>query len=228
MANPQANFDRMTPIIIRDLLKDFPNLKPIDTFAITGNLGHESLGYTAFQEINPTVPGSAGGWGWAQWTGMKPGVGRRWKFMEFAKANGLDPHSYAANYGFLKKELKGEYAYAITAVVNAKPKDEQQSLLEAKVIAFERAYEKAGVKHYASRLTWAERAQKVWGSTPPVEPEKPPQKPPVEPVKKGPWAILLAALMAVVGWFGEHMWVLYLTIAIAGIGGIIWYNERKK
>jgi hypothetical protein len=47
------------------------------------------------------VPGSRGGFGWAQWTGA-----RRQEFEAWCRDNGLDPASDAANYGYLVHELK--------------------------------------------------------------------------------------------------------------------------
>lgn len=127
------------------LMQDF-GFDELDAAAIMGNLGHESNGLTAFQEHNPTVPGSRGGWGWAQWTGP-----RRVAFEAYVKRNNLDPKSDKANYGWLFNELKGPESRAVGATKSAVG-------LRGKVIAFEKAFERAGVKHYDSRLKWAERA----------------------------------------------------------------------
>jgi len=82
-----------------DLQRDF-GLKPEQSAGVVGNLAHESGNFRSLQEIRPTVPGSRGGYGYAQWTGP-----RRVAFENWSKENGLDPTSYAANYGFLKHEL---------------------------------------------------------------------------------------------------------------------------
>lgn len=179
-----SNFNRLAPLIYADLRKEFPQLSPVDVYAILGNLGHESLGMTAFQEGNPTVPGSMGGWGWGQWTGMNCAKGgRRCLFNEWVKEKGFEPRSYAANLGFLIHELKGTQKNAITKLLAAKPVGEQ-TLLEAKVVAFELEFERAGAnaKHYPSRFVWARRAQAaIEANQTSVEP-----KPQVGPVVEKP------------------------------------------
>lgn len=138
-------FREKAPGIMALLMADF-GLTADDAAAILGNLGHESGGFKFLQEIKPTVAGSEGGWGWAQWTGS-----RRDAFEAYCDRNGLDRSSDTANYKWLWVELKGEYAKAIQAVKAAVG-------LYNKVVAFELAFEKAGVKGYDSRLTWANKA----------------------------------------------------------------------
>lgn len=169
MADPITNFVDKAPTFMALLMKDF-GFDTLDAAAIMGNLGHESAGLTAFQEINPTVPGSRGGWGWAQWTGP-----RRVAFEAYCKRNDLDPKSDKANYGWLWNELKGPESGAVA-------KTKAAVGLRNKVIAFEQAYERAGIKHYDSREKWAERALDAFnasGNVPeptPVEPAPPPFK----------------------------------------------------
>lgn len=76
--------------------------------ALVGNLLYENPGLVAMNEKHPLVPGSKGGFGWAQWTGEGP-KGRRRAFEQWAAANKLDVNSDAANYGFLVYELKTKY-----------------------------------------------------------------------------------------------------------------------
>ena len=82
------------------LMKDFGMTKAAAA-AFAGNLHIESGGYKQLQEINPTVKGSRGGFGWSQWTGL-----RRKQFEAWAKSQGVDPSSDGANYGFLAYELQ--------------------------------------------------------------------------------------------------------------------------
>jgi hypothetical protein len=126
--------------IAADLQRDF-GLTPSQTAGVIGNLGHESGGFKYYQEINPTA--GRGGAGWAQWTGP-----RRTAFENYTRANGLNPNSYQANYGFLKNELTGTHSSALAALRKA------QTVKDA-VYAFEGAFEKAGVKNYASRMRYA-------------------------------------------------------------------------
>jgi len=149
---PEQSFRAKAPSIMAKLLRDFP-ITPLDAAAIVGNAGHESLGLTVLQEMKPTVAGSRGGWGWMQWTGP-----RRRSFETYCKRTGKDPTSDDANYAFLFLELKGiegtEKA-AIAKTVAAKTLDD-------KVVAFERAFLRAGVKHYPRRQRWAAIAREAW------------------------------------------------------------------
>lgn len=162
-------FRAKAPGIMRRLLRDFA-ISVDDAAAIVGNLGHECAGFTKLQEINPVVKGSKGGYGWAQWTGP-----RRRAFENWCKERKLGVASDTGNYGFLVAELRGPEKKAIPAVVAA-------GTLAAKVKAFERAYERAGVTHYASRNRWAALALDAWHTT--KSPEKPVEKP--KPVPESP------------------------------------------
>lgn len=86
--------------LLSDLKRDF-GLTDAQAAGVVGNLMYESGGFNSLQEIQPTVPGSRGGYGYAQWTGP-----RRNAFEGYAKSNNLDPSSYEANYGFLKHEIE--------------------------------------------------------------------------------------------------------------------------
>ena len=95
-----------TQLIARQLLSDLKRdfgLTNEQAAGVVGNLMHESGGFGSLQEINPSVPGSAGGFGYAQWTGP-----RRDKFEAYVADQGLDPASYEANYGYLKHELAND------------------------------------------------------------------------------------------------------------------------
>ncbi len=143
MPSAEQHFREVAPKYMVMLLADFPRLNKLDAAAVFGNLAHESLGFTTLQEITPTVKGSRGGYGWAQWT-----VPRRRAFEAYAKRNSLDLNADATNYKFLFVELRGDEAKAIDAVRAAVS-------LGEKVVAFEKAFLRAGVKHYESRKRWA-------------------------------------------------------------------------
>lgn len=152
MADLYADY---APRLMADLMSAFPTtLRELDAAAIVGNAGHESNGFRTLQEVRPTVTGSRGGWGFFQWTGP-----RRLAFEAWAKKERLKPESYAANSGFLIRELQTTERQAIAALARGRT-------LEEKVIAFERAYERAGVKHYDSRLRWAKRALDLYSGGP--------------------------------------------------------------
>lgn len=201
MDHVEQTFRAKAPVLMTELIADF-HITPEDAAAIAGNLGHECLGFTKLQEISPTVKGSRGGYGWAQWTGP-----RRKAYEAYCKRNGKDPASDGANYAYLFVELKGmegSEGGAIDKLVMAEG-------LQAKVIAFEKAYLRAGVKHYPSRLKyaqWALDAYRALGprvqpvpdvpATPtPPEPSLPPTG---QPAGKGGVFALIAAVFAAVGY----------------------------
>lgn len=138
-----STFTQKSPGIMKRLMDDF-GLTREQAAGVMGNLGHESGGLNVMQERNPTA--GRGGWGWAQWTGP-----RRRAFEAWAAANGLDPSSDEANYGFLRHELRTSHRRAVNAV-------KQAGSVEEATVAFELAYEQAGIKNYPSRNKWAHRA----------------------------------------------------------------------
>jgi peptidoglycan hydrolase-like protein with peptidoglycan-binding domain len=132
-----------------NLIRDF-DLSVDQAAAILGNLGHESAGFTAWQERNPR--GGRGGWGWAQWTGD-----RRVKFEEWARRNGLGLKSDEANYGYLRFELLGPESSAIAAL-------KKTTSLEEGVRVFEQHFERAAAdaKHYPQRERYAQIARDAY------------------------------------------------------------------
>lgn len=131
--------------LMADLMRDF-GLTRAQAAGIVGNLDHESGGFRTLQEINPTVRGSRGGYGYAQWTGP-----RRRAFEKWARANGLDMRSYEANYGFLKYELTS------TSEKRAIAKIRRTTNPTDAAIVFEDSFLRAGIPHLSSRI---KRAQK--------------------------------------------------------------------
>jgi len=96
-----ATDERMSGV--RDELSQRLGISPAAASGIVSNLNAES-GIQGINEVNPAVPGSRGGFGWAQWTGP-----RRDAFEAYAAQNHLDPSSDAANMGFLVQELTTKY-----------------------------------------------------------------------------------------------------------------------
>ena len=90
--------------LMADLQRDL-GLTKEQAAGVVGNLAHESAGFSTLQEISPSVRGSRGGYGYAQWTGP-----RRRSFESWVGANELDPTTYDANYGYLKHDLEGKYS----------------------------------------------------------------------------------------------------------------------
>jgi hypothetical protein len=136
-------FTLKAPWIIARLREDF-DLTAEQAAGILGNLGHESAGLTAFQEVGPTA--GRGGFGWAQWTGP-----RRVQFESYCARNKLNLKGDKANYAWLFLELKRAFKGTIKALKKA-------DSLEEAVIVFEKNFEKARVKNYPSRTKWAQLA----------------------------------------------------------------------
>jgi hypothetical protein len=164
-------------------MKDFTCTEE-DAAAVFGNAGYESLGFTTLQEIKPTVKGSRGGYGWFQWTGP-----RRKEFEAYCSRNNLNPSSNDANYKFLFLELTSTEKKAIDAL-------KSKIDLDNKVIAFEKSFERAGVKAYAKRQEWARTALQA------LHDYQATKAPEVEPsVSVSLWDALVIIFNTIKGWF---------------------------
>jgi hypothetical protein len=180
MSKATELFALKAPWMMELLMRDF-SLSLDEAAAILGNLGHECGGFSLMQEQKPVVTGSRGGYGWAQWTGP-----RRRAFEAYCARNNLAPESDRANYGWLFVELS-------TSEKGAMPALKKAGTLGEKVKAFEQSFERAGVKHYASRNAWAARALDAYRAAgaielpewarapvepaPEIQPSPPPRRP---------------------------------------------------
>lgn len=127
-------------IVAKKLQSDF-NLTPEAAAGFAGNLAHESGNFNTLQEINPTVKGSRGGYGWAQWTGP-----RRRQFESWAAQNNLDPSSPEANYGFLKTELQGNEGAVLKALQGVSDPAQAAQIVSNQFL-------RPGVPHMDSRIS---------------------------------------------------------------------------
>jgi hypothetical protein len=157
MRSPDQVFSEEAPSWMRRLMVDF-DLEDFQAAGIMGNAGHESLGLTKMQEIRP-IGGGRGGLGPFQWTGP-----RRIAFERYCARTKQDPKGLPAGYSYLWRELSGhepgfDYRHAIDQLKETKT-------LNAATDTFEYHYEKAGVKHTASRRKWAEKALKAYHARP--------------------------------------------------------------
>lgn len=150
-----TKFERICRTYMPRLINDL-GITVLDAAAVFGNGGHESGGFATLQETKPTVKGSAGGYGWFQWTGP-----RRRTFTAFCEENNLKPADDEANYLFLVHELMTSEKAALKALTKA-------NTLDTKVVAFELAFERAGIKHYDSRKSWALKALHAYEAITPV------------------------------------------------------------
>lgn len=148
-----SSFNSVAPRLVSDLARDF-GLTAEQAAGIVGQLGHESAGFGTLQEVKPLVPGSRGGFGFAQWTGP-----RRKQFEAYARMNNMEPTSYEANYGFLAYELKNTPEGAVL--------DQVRLARDAKAAGriFTDKFLRPGIPGYASRDKWTERALAAAGGT---------------------------------------------------------------
>lgn len=146
MGQPMADTQLIARQLLSDLKRDF-GLTNEQAAGVVGNLMHESGGFQTLQEVNPTVPGSAGGFGFAQWTGD-----RRKNFDSYVEKQGLDRNSYQANYGFLKHELENDpyERRQFNTVKKATTAAEAARLVSENFL-------RPGVPHNASRVRYAEQ-----------------------------------------------------------------------
>jgi hypothetical protein len=141
-----ASFNEVGPKLVADLKRDF-GLTDVQAASVVGNLAHESAGFGTMQEVKPLVPGSRGGFGYAQWTGP-----RRVAFEGWARSNGLDPTSYDANYGFLRHELANTGEGKVLADLRAAQDPQTATRI------FSDQFLRPGVPGMGSRQQWTQRA----------------------------------------------------------------------
>lgn len=131
MPSAAAGFPARGGWVLLALREEF-GLSENQAGGIVGNLGFESGRFKTLQEIRPSVSGSRGGYGWAQWT-----ASRRVDFEAWARKNKLALSSDQANFGFLVWELKNTHQHCLTAM---KPTD----ILDRCVFTFGRLFENPG------------------------------------------------------------------------------------
>jgi hypothetical protein len=143
----------------------------IHAAAIVGNLGGES-GLQAINERHPIVPGSRGGWSWAQWTGS-----RRDEFEAYTKARGLPLDSDQAAYEWLVKELTTTENRALVQL-------KKTAELEAAVYTFEVGFERPSdpMGGLPSRVAFAKKAIAAAGHLPTPPLPLPPPVPAGNPI----------------------------------------------
>ena len=127
------------------LMKDL-NITKEQACGIFGNIGGETGGFVALQEKKPTVAGSAGGYGWLQWTGP-----RRRKYTIWCKTNNLDPASDEANYKYLVKETLTDELHSLEQLRKTKT-------VEAATETFMLQNLRPGTPHLQGRIDWAKKA----------------------------------------------------------------------
>jgi peptidoglycan hydrolase-like protein with peptidoglycan-binding domain len=114
---------------------------------VFGNGDIESQGYNTLQEIAPVVEGSAGGFGWMQWTGP-----RRRKYLAWAAAQNLNPSDDETNYRFMVFELKNDEKAALRALMTCA----DDPSVAATIVCTK--YLRPGIPHLDKRIASAKRA----------------------------------------------------------------------
>src|SRR5690606_33254014 len=165
-AGDMDTFNKLAPQVIRRLSADL-RLTPQQAAGIVGQLAYESAGLQAINEKNPVVPGSRGGFGWAQWTGP-----RRRQFEEFAAQNKMQVTDPEANYRFLLHELTNTPESRVLDAVRAAPDAQAAGRI------FTDKFLRPGGPAYDKRESWTERAMNFL--TPTAHAGEAPQA--------GPWA----------------------------------------
>lgn len=149
-----TDFATLAASLIPRLAQDL-GVSPAQAAGIIGQLGYESAGLQAINERNPVVPGSRGGFGWAQWTGP-----RRVAFEQWARAKGMPVGSPEANYGFLLHELKNTPEGQVLGDIRRSP----DAISAGRV--FTNEFLRPGIVNQSSRDEWTRRALAAQGITP--------------------------------------------------------------
>jgi len=139
-------WQELAPKVISDLTRDL-GVTPEVAAGIVGQLGYESDGLQGINERQPVVPGSRGGFGWAQWTGP-----RRKQFEAWAGGQGLDIASPEANYGFLVHELKNTPESRVLERLQGVSDPQQAGKI------FTDTFLRPGIPAYDKRASWTEKA----------------------------------------------------------------------
>ena len=155
-----AGYQQRAGGVVQRLMADL-DLTHDQASGVVGNLGHESAGLQAINERNPLVPGSRGGFGWAQWTGP-----RRVEMEKWAADHGLQPSDPEANYGFLKHELENS-AVGKKAIAAVRQTSGVEDATKA-FFPFESGGDPRTVPAMGSRLRYAQLAAAAPAPGPPV------------------------------------------------------------
>src|SRR5215216_2836155 len=148
----RESFVQRAPIVMGALMQYLPPLDVEGAAAILGNLWAESR-MKAVQEGRPRK--GRGGFGWSQSTGS-----RRRAAEAFWAERKMDPQSDAAQLAWLIYELsQTPEKRGLTAVM-------RPGTLEERTLAFEVAFERAGIKNYATRYEGARMALDAFQKNP--------------------------------------------------------------
>lgn len=150
-----AKYDRnIAARLVNDLMREF-SLTKAQASGFVGNLAHESAGFNTLQEVGYQRYGknARGGYGYSQWTGP-----RRRQFEAWVEKRGLDPASYAANWGFLRHELKNTAERAVLpALRKAKTAEDAAKIVSNRFL-------RPGTPHMQSRIDYSNHVFRMGSS----------------------------------------------------------------
>ena len=136
-------FVQKAPVVMKQLMKEFPQFTVNHVAGILGNIGQECGGFRELRQKG--MPEDMGGYGWCQWDD------RSKAFRKFASDNGLKWQDDAANLGYLIHELKTTEHPAFLALL-------KETDLENAVISFNNKFERSGTPMMGSRIRYAQLA----------------------------------------------------------------------
>lgn len=118
-------------------------LTPAQAAGMVGNLATETGNFQHMQELNPTVEGSRGGYGYAQWTGP-----RRRQYESYAASRGVALDAYETNLDFLVYEMETTERRAYERLLATNTVDEA-------ALSVMNDFLRPGIPHADSRLGYA-------------------------------------------------------------------------
>ena len=162
------DFETTFKRLVDDLKRDF-GLTTIQASGLVGNLAFESGNFKTLQEKD-FVKGGKGGYGFAQWTDTKADSKRRTAFETWSISQGLDPRSYEANYGFLKKELSTNDPIIKNMGKRTIEKLKNTSSVDDATNVFMKGYLRPGKAHLNKRKDRANEVYRMFSLRPKAKP----------------------------------------------------------
>lgn len=191
---------KYTPRLMKDL-----GITRVQACGVWGNTGTETGGFRHLQELNPTVAGSKGGYGWMQWTGP-----RRRAYEAWCKKNNLNPSDDESNYKYLVYETLNIETKSLIQL-------RKTTTVEAATETFMLLNLRPGVKHLSDRIRWARQAYEATKTLPGAG-------------SATTGAVVPAVVATVAFWENPHFWAIVIPVTVVGalIGYLAYRNSKKE